>query len=160
MRIVVFSDSHGLWQPMQRVIEQQKEAKLFIHLGDGLTEFKEIMAQYPNREYWCVRGNCDFSAQEELTVSSWVKDVKLLLTHGHHWSVKVGLEELKEEARQRQAKILLYGHSHVAQASYEDGLYILNPGSISRPKDSGRPSYGTIDLCGKNIVCNIVRVEE
>ena len=45
MRILVFSDSHGLWQPMQWVIEQQKEAKLFIHLGDGLTEFKEIMAQ-------------------------------------------------------------------------------------------------------------------
>ena len=35
----------------------------------------------------------------------------------------------------------------------------MNPGSISCPKDTSSPSYGTIDLNGKNIVCNIVRME-
>ena len=35
----------------------------------------------------------------------------------------------------------------------------MNPGSISCPKDTSSPSYGTIDIVGKNIVCNVVRME-
>ena len=44
MRIVVFSDSHGITAAMEAAIAQQKDAKLFIHLGDGLDEFKRLMS--------------------------------------------------------------------------------------------------------------------
>ncbi len=159
MRIVVFSDSHGITAAMEAAITQQKEAKLFIHLGDGVEEFKRIMSKYPNKEYWCIRGNCDYSATEESTVYSWIKDVKLMMTHGHHWQVKYDLDELKLGAREKESRIALYGHTHIAYTGYEDGLYIMNPGSISCPKDYSYPSYGTIDINGKNIVCNIVRME-
>ena len=79
MRIVVFSDSHGITPAMEAAVEQQKSAKLFIHLGDGLEEFKRLMSKYPNKEYWCVRGNCDYSASEESTAYSWVKEVKIMI---------------------------------------------------------------------------------
>ncbi len=160
MRIVVFSDSHGITTAMEAAIEQQKNAKLFIHLGDGLEEFRRLMKSYPNKEYWCVRGNCDYSSTEESTAVSWVKDVKILFTHGHHWNVKYDLDELKEEALDKQVQILLYGHTHCSHISYEDGIYIMNPGSISCPRDVSCPTYGIIDISGKNIVCNIVRMED
>ena len=82
-----------------------------------------------------------------------------MLTHGHHWSVKCDLDELKLGANEKEARIALYGHTHIAYTGYEDGLYIMNPGSISCPKDTSSPSYGTIDIVGKNIVCNVVRME-
>lgn len=155
MRIVVFSDSHGMNAYMQSVIEQQKDAKLFIHLGDGIDSFKKIMENYPNKEYWCVRGNCDYSAVEESTTFNWFKENKIMLTHGHLWNVKYDLDELKLMAREENVKIVLFGHTHVAHTSYDDGLFLMNPGSISCPRDQSFPSYGTIDIKGKNIVCNI-----
>ena len=160
MRIVVFSDSHGITPAMEAAVEQQKSAKLFIHLGDGLEEFKRLMSQYPNKEYWCVRGNCDCSASEESTAYSWVKEVKIMMTHGHHWQVKFDLDELKLGAREKEARIVLYGHTHVSHVEYDDGLYIMNPGSISCPRDSLYPTYGIIDINGKNIVCNIIKMQE
>lgn len=159
MRIVVFSDSHGITTAMEAAIQQQKNAKLFIHLGDGLEEFKRIMEKYPSKEYWCARGNCDYTAPEESTVYSWVKDIKIMYTHGHHWHVKVDLDDLKLMAREKEARIALYGHTHISHVSYDDGLHIMNPGSISCPKDYSCPTYGTIDIQGKNIVCNIVKME-
>ena len=157
MRIVVFSDSHGITAAMEAAIAQQKEAKLFIHLGDGVDEFKRIMSKYPNREYWCVRGNCDYTATEESTAYSWIKDVKIMFTHGHHWQVKYDLDELKLGAREKEARIALYGHTHVAYTGYEDGLYIMNPGSCGRPRE-GLPSYGIIDITEAGIAMHTVEI--
>ena len=160
MRIVVFSDSHGVTRAMEQAIQDQKEAKLFIHLGDGISEFKRLMEQYPTKEYWCVRGNCDYTATEESTITSWVKDVKFMLTHGHHWQVKLDLDDLKIGAEDKEAKVVLYGHTHIAHIEYDNGMHIMNPGSISCPKDFSSPTYGTIDIQGKNIVCNIIKMED
>ncbi len=160
MRIVVMSDSHGNAAAVEAVVAQQPNAKLFIHLGDGLQEFKRVMESHPNREYWCVRGNSDFMAAEESLVSGWVRDIKLVCTHGHHWSVKFGLDELKEMARDKFATIVLYGHTHAAHNEYDNGLYILNPGSVSSPRDTSTPTYAIIDIEKKNVVCSIVELHQ
>lgn len=152
-------DSHGNGAAVEKVVEQQPQAKLFIHLGDGLQEFKRVMESHPHREYWCVRGNCDFMATEESMVSGWVRDVKLICTHGHHWNVKFDLDELKEMARDKFATIVLYGHTHISHNEYDNGLYVVNPGSLGNPRGSSRPTYATIDIEKKNIVCNIVELE-
>ena len=49
-------------------------------------------------------------------------------------------------ARQINAQIALYGHTHRRYYKYENGLHILNPGSASQPKDDLPPSYAFIDL--------------
>lgn len=54
-------------------------------------------------------------------------------------------------AKERGADVLLYGHTHVPMTDYEDGLYILNPGSLR----SG--TYGVVDLSGAGVVLNIIR---
>ena len=46
---------------------------------------------------------------------------------------------MKEEARARDADIVMYGHTHKPIAGMEeDDLSILNPGSISYPRQSGQ----------------------
>ena len=56
--------------------------------------------------------------------------------------------------RAREADIVLYGHTHIAYTGYEDGLYILNPGT-ARPAGG---SYGMVDITPAGVVLNVVKV--
>ena len=57
----------------------------------------------------------------------------LYLTHGHH----------RDEAAKTlvPGSILLYGHTHVPDFTEKDGVYYVNPGSVSIPKEGSRHSY-------------------
>lgn len=159
MRILVVSDSHGNGQRVQQAILAQPKAEIVIHLGDGEEEMGYTKPSFPERTFLQVRGNCDWGSQlptsGEYTVSCpELGDVKIFYTHGHLYSVKSGLYNAVCAARERKAKVLLYGHTHRAYTDYEDGLYIMNPGSLN----SWEPSYGTLDVTPQGIVTNIVRL--
>lgn len=64
------------------------------------------------------------------------------------------------EAIRKEAKVVLFGHTHEAYYEYRDGIHILNPGSLGHPRGSLYPTYAVIDIQGKNIVCNHIRLEE
>ena len=74
-------------------------------------------------------GNCDWGASLPDDEEIEREGVKLFAAHGHLYQVKLGEGELLAAARRRGAKIVLYGHTHVPDNRYEDGLYILSPGS-------------------------------
>ena len=41
----------------------------------------------------------------------------------------------------------MYGHTHIPLIQYEQGMYIINPGSITLPRQEGRkPSYILMEL--------------
>ena len=159
MRIVVMSDSHGRIERIKKVIEEQPKAELFIFLGDGTRDFHAAMRGVP-KEDWCVCGNCDFGSSDEYQLTSYVKDIQFYCTHGHQWNVKHSLEELIQEAKKKEVKVLLYGHTHEAYYEYRDGIHIFNPGSLGSPRGPFYPTYGVIDIQGKNIVCSHLRLEE
>ena len=51
------------------------------------------------------------------------------------------------EARNKDADVVIYGHTHCPQITYVDDIAIVNPGSISYPRQEGRkPSYLVIDV--------------
>ena len=72
----------------------------------------------------------------------------LVGAHGHAEHVKYGTDELICRARQEGADIVLYGHTHSGVTAYDDGLYIMNPGSI---RDG---HYGMIDIVPGGIMLN------
>lgn len=48
LRAVVFSDSHGNYDVLERIMERHKDnAGLFIHLGDGERELEYLKFIYP-----------------------------------------------------------------------------------------------------------------
>ena len=62
-------------------------------------------------------------------------------------------ERLKEEARERGADIVMYGHTHKPALTREDDLITLNPGSVSYPRQQGRrPSYMIMELISEGEV--------
>lgn len=149
MQFLIFSDSHGNYFPMLRVISQHTDIRHVLFLGDGLADIEHLYAHFPQHEFRCVRGNMDFFAMREAEDSSLFSlySCRVLMMHGHTRGVKGGTAAAEKDAVQAGAKVLLYGHTHDPEQHYlsEEGLYVFNPGSIGRPY-SGRPSYGLMDI--------------
>lgn len=158
MRIVVFSDSHGNFNRLHRVVEQREDTQLFLHLGDGEREFDDLAAAWPEKKMLFVRGNCDWASQAKSEELLLCGGKKLFFTHGHLYGVKQGTQRILQRARLLKADICCYGHTHTAYTSCEGGVYILNPGSVAAPR-SGKPSYGIIDLTDGGIAIHIATVK-
>ena len=67
------------------------------------------------------------------------------------------LDLLLLDARKCKVSAALYGHTHISRISYEDGLYIVNPGSVSRSRN-GPNSYAVIDITEKGIMPIIITI--
>ena len=59
------------------------------------------------------------------------------------------LEALSAEAQRRGAAVAMFGHTHEALCRYEDGLYLLNPGSLRFGS-----SYAMVDITDNGIAVN------
>lgn len=157
-RIIVISDTHGDFQILHRIVKDRlDEAYCFIHLGDGEWEVDHLRSLYPELRLYSVRGNCDFDSNAKVMDEIMVGGKQILFTHGHLKMVKYGLDSLKSAARNCDADIVLYGHTHISFTDYEDGLYIMNPGSAGRPRET-EASFGVIDITPAGIVLNIVPI--
>ena len=55
---------------------------------------------------------------------------KILLTHGHRFGVKSGLEGLLALAGERGLDLICFGHTHQPLIHREKGCLFLNPGSM------------------------------
>ncbi len=157
MRILVLSDSHRRTSALFDAVEAHPDIKHVIFLGDGVNELDDVKLIYSDRNYYSVSGNCDFSSALTTSLIIKLEGKVIYACHGHLHGVKYGLDRAVSAAKQAGADILLFGHTHVAMTSYSDGLYIMNPGSVSQPRDGGRPSYGIIDIVPQGIMTNIIR---
>lgn len=155
MRIVVISDSHGAIKPVQDVIFKQTEAKHVFFLGDGLRRLEHLPNIFHDKQFYFVAGNCDFWSLHKTSDMVVLGGKKIFFTHGHIYNVKHSTSRLEAAAISRSADIVLYGHTHIPDITYRDGLYIINPGSIAHAR-SGRNSYAVIDITEAGIVPNII----
>ena len=153
MRIRVVSDTHGDEGALWRAVDAQPTARIVIHLGDGAREAEAVAARYPDKTVRQVRGNCDFSAGGMLPFAREEEagGKRLFFTHGHLYDVKMGLYRLSCAARERGADVVLFGHTHQPLTEYDDGLYMLNPGSLH-----GGGTYGVLDITAAGVVLNVV----
>ena len=156
MRIIVISDTHGRENRVRDIIADQGEAEALICLGDGVERVEQVMQEYPHINFFAVRGNCDTNSLHRDFDIIKISGKELLIAHGHTYKVKFGLENYICTARNLGVDIALYGHTHRANNTYLDGLYLLNPGSLAL----GNPynSYATIDIVKGQIFQNIIRI--
>ena len=104
-----------------------------------------------------VSGNCDWGTDKPDYDIIKFGGKTIFFTHGARFGVKGDLNIAKLFARKNEADILLFGHTHVAVTDYDDGLYIMNPGSCGRPRE-GLPSYGIIDITEAGIAMHTVEL--
>lgn len=116
-----------------------------------------MQSLYPSVAFHIVEGNCDFNTLYKTVDIEIVGGKKILYTHGHNFAVKYTTRQLAEKAHEIGADIVLYGHTHISDITYDDGLYIINPGSIARGRESGN-SFAVIDIAPEGIMPNIIKI--
>ncbi len=154
MRIIVMSDSHSSFALVHDIVKSHLDADLFVHLGDGEEEFDRVAALYPDKSFVGVKGNNDWRSTKPVTTFLDCEGVRIMLTHGDMFSVKWGLERLIKEGVRQDAKVVLYGHTHMARCDCLDGRYFINPGSVLDGRMT-KQSYLMLDITPQGIVPNI-----
>ena len=131
MKILVLSDSHSALSFMRRCIAWAKPDAV-IHLGDHYDDGQAMAEEHPGIGFYQVPGNCDrhrYGVMDPEIRVVEVCGVRLYLTHGHLHQVKSGFWSLLRDARAADVQAALFGHTHSAHCSNEDGLWLVNPGS-------------------------------
>ena len=139
LRILIMSDSHGRNENVELAIEQVREEigefQMLIHLGDvGDAREIESLAGVP---CYIVRGNTDYDAKLLNANVIEAGGHRIFATHGHLYQVDMRLDLLRFAALENDCDIAMYGHTHVPYLEEDpDDVTILNPGSISKPRQS------------------------
>ncbi len=154
MRILVVSDTHGDAFSLRQAILKQPTADVVVHVGDGADEAQEMKESFPEKMFLMVRGNCDWGSTLPNDEVTRLAGKDIFYTHGYTHNVKYGLYEVVSAARDNKADILLFGHTHNALTEYDNGLYIMNPGSLH----GSQGSYGIIDITDAGVVMNILKI--
>ena len=146
MKVLVVSDTHGQDNNLIKILEKIGKIDLVIHLGD-IEGSEELLKEWAGCPAEMVSGNNDFFSDLEKEKEITIGKYKVLLTHGHYYGVSLGTEQLKKEAKARGIDIAMFGHTHRPVIDAANDLVVLNPGSLSYPRqDDRRPSYVIMDL--------------
>ena len=155
VKVIVMSDTHGDIYLAESIIRKYCEEKelVVIHCGDHITDARELEKQFEGITFYAVPGNCDGRAggiERDQVVE--VGGVTLFITHGDRHGVKYDYEDLYIDAEAYGATLVLFGHTHRACIETREAIQILNPGSLSQPRDSHFPSFGEIDIENEEVV--------
>lgn len=146
MKILIVSDTHRSVKNLEEVIKKVEPIDMLIHLGDieGKEKIIQNMVSCPTH---LVAGNNDFFCDLPKEESIQIGKYHVLLTHGHYYYVFMGTAMLKQEAVARGYDIAMFGHTHRPLLEIEDEITVLNPGSISYPRqENHRPSYIIMEI--------------
>lgn len=131
MKLLVLSDSHSALSFMRLCI-QTLEPDVVAHLGDHFDDGAAMAEEFPKIRFYQVPGNCDrfrCDLNEPLILVPVIRNLRFFMTHGHLHGVKSGLYRLIADARGAGADVVLFGHTHEAYCTQEDGMWVVNPGS-------------------------------
>ena len=140
MKILVVSDTHLYNDTFHDITEHFKnQVDLMVHCGDASLKVGDPLI----KDYIYVKGNHDFD-DFPYTV---IKD-DILITHGHHYDVYAGYDELLKACKDNNCILCLHGHTHIPTHQVIDGIHFVNPGSTMINR--GAYGYGTFAIIDKN----------
>lgn len=148
MRVLIVSDTHGQHRGLDRALEAAGEIDMLIHLGD-VEGGEDYINAVVDCEKHLVRGNNDFFSDLPREEEFYIGKKKVFITHGHYYCVSMDLRQIRDEGKARNADIVMFGHTHRPYFHQETGITVLNPGSLSYPRQEGRKgSYMILEVNG------------
>ncbi|MBR5311161.1 MAG: phosphodiesterase [Oscillospiraceae bacterium] len=153
MKLMIASDIHGssfYCKEMLKAFENEHTDRI-LFLGDILYHGprNDLPKEYAPKEVismlngikesiLCVRGNCDtevdqmvleFPVLSEQALLS-IDGTEMLAVHGH-----------KPFPAVKAGTVILSGHTHIPKSEEKDGVFYMNPGSVSIPKENSHHGY-------------------
>ena len=161
MKYMFASDIHGSAYYCKKMLEayEQEKADRLILLGDILyhgprndlpKEYapKEVIAMLNAKkdELYVVRGNCEAEVDQMVLDFPIMADYCIIMdgertiyaSHGHVYNEN-NLPPMKN------GDIFIHGHTHVLRAEKKENYTILNPGSVSIPKEGNPATYAVLE---------------
>ena len=161
MKYFVISDIHGSASALEMVLEyyRKEQADGLIILGDILyhgprnplpighnPQAVVNMLNEMSQDIIAVRGNCEAEVDQMVLNFPVMADYNIIpnqknkwfFTHGHIYN-EDKLPPLNK------GDIFFYGHTHIACIKETSGIMIINPGSISLPKNNTQASFGVLE---------------
>lgn len=161
MKYMFASDIHGSAYYCRKMLDayQEEKAERLVLLGDLLyhgprndlpREYapKEVISMLNEKKHliYAVRGNCEAEVDQMVLEFPVLADYCILAidgltfyaTHGHIYNAD-NLPPIQE------GDILIHGHTHVLKAERKEGYILLNPGSVSIPKEGNPPTYAVLE---------------
>ena len=136
-----------------------------IPLGGQAEMGKNLYVIHINEKIFIVDAGFRFPESDKLGVDiiipsfDYLKERQdqiegIFITHGHGYGVKSSCDPLVKAALAQGADVALFGHTHEALSTQRDGIFLVNPGSVSRARQGGE-SYAVIDLLEHTLVVSI-----
>lgn len=161
MKILIASDIHGSAYYCRKLLVALKRemAQRMLLLGDILYHGprNDLPSEYAPKEVtamlnllkdrvYSIRGNCEAEVDQMVLDFPVLADYCLLpvgkhmifCTHGHIYNENHLPPMMPGDS-------LLYGHTHIPRAERCEDKWMLNPGSVSIPKDGNPHSYAVLD---------------
>lgn len=166
-KYLIVSDIHGDYDSFRKIVNIYRRDNFtkLILLGDILyhgprnplvngyypKRVYELLNTFDSKEVILIRGNCDAEVDQMVIDIPFhhrktikINNRTIHLVHGHH------LEEQKKYFR--SGDIVFYGHTHEYKIENIDGIYYINPGSISLPKVNKERTYIIFDSSSVKII--------
>ena len=147
MKVLILSDTHGYNETMYEVIDREAPFDMLVHCGDLEGAYDELRTKV-NCTLHVVAGNNDYDPDMDRVRVFDIGKYKAVLTHGHRYRLYSDLSPLFYLAVENHADFVFFGHTHVPMIKEEGPVTLINPGSLTYPRQHGRkPSYivGTIE---------------
>ena len=137
MRVLIVSDSHGRNDYVKQAMQQTGTFDAFIHLGDVGADAEELktFAACPS---YIVAGNNDVGSGLPATLTVTLGGKKIFLTHGHRYGGDYDVRRLGLLGTMNHMDMVMFGHTHYPYLDRSEELMMLNPGSLTYPRQEGR----------------------
>ena len=155
MKILVIGDTHGQLNKVREIYKKLTNIDIIAHTGDFITD-GEALEKELNIPVIAVKGNCDGSYSSDDFRIIDTEFGKILLTHGHMQNVKYQFNNLIYKAMDQQCKAVFFAHTHRSLVDEAGGIHLINPGSLTIPRDNSNGSYAIVRTSENSFDASIV----
>lgn len=149
LQVFVVSDTHG--ELDDRIAEEARRSDIVVHAGDiGCREVLDALTPADGKLV-AVRGNND--VREKWRRSDWafleslpwearldLPGGALVVVHGHRYGYP-GRSHERMRRDYPDARVVVYGHSHLRCVDKSVSPWVVNPGAAGRVRTFGGPAF-------------------
>lgn len=139
MKLIFTSDIHGKKQIIDYILDN--------YIVDGYYDCGDSeLLNYNLKNFYSVLGNCDYESYPNYRIITLDNNNKIFITHGHLYDYNTMIVM----AKQRNCNIIIHGHTHIRKLDKVDNMYIINPGSIAKPRSKDSNTFLLLDFNEEN----------